>query len=135
MAPPRSIAATPQSPGVFSQDPVDRLSSELSGRDRFPEERLKEFRRLPDKELEEAIENTREVRALLERQMRRSTAVWRHLELALFSCDHDWRRIAGGLNRLARNVECGELIELALGRYVAYLRAREFALCALLECR
>ena len=135
MTSPRSIVATPQNPGVSFRNPVDRLLSELSGRDQFPEQRLKEFRRLPDKELEEAIENTREVRALLERQMRRSTVMWRHLELALFSCDHDWRRIAGGLNRLARNVECGELIELALGRYVAYLRAREFALCALLECR
>ena len=116
-------------------DPYDRRACALHGRDRFPDARIKEFASLADNELEAAIENTREVRSTLERRLRQGGAVWRRLELALFSCDHEWRRIAAGLNRLAGTVECGGLVKLALGHYVAYLRSREFVLRELLNAR
>ena len=112
-----------------------RLSFALTGRDCFPEARIREFQELPDGEREAAIENTRAVRAIFERQLRPGSKMWRRLELALFSCDHDWRRIAEALNDLKASMERSALTKVALGCYVAYLRSREHSLLELLSRR
>jgi len=101
----------------------------IASRNRFPAARRAEFRRLPAEEVRRAAANTRAVAAHIEaavararRRRRGFGPLLRGLDSGLVSCDHRWRDIFRGLNRLGP--EYDGCRGIALSAYLAYLHSR-----------
>jgi hypothetical protein len=131
------LMAAPESAAVAR---LQALVDALHGRRKFPAERCAHFARLPKRDLEAAIENTREVHVSLAGKLSRARRynVRAQLDLALFSCDYAWRQIAQELNRLgaARDALHEVFYPVTVAAYLDYLVSRIRALHELLtrEC-
>jgi hypothetical protein len=109
---------------------VEEFRTHMAARERFPASRRNEFCRLSAAEVWEAVTNTRAVAERLEGLARRSrrrrqrlAGLFQKLDIGLISCDHRWREIIAGLNRVGP--EYDECRRLALAAYLEYLRSRE----------
>lgn len=100
---------------------LEQLEAALAGRNQFPLSRVREFERLPVRALVAAKANTESVREHLEQNAQLP------VDLQLFSCDHEWRRIARELNglHLRRHAFAAQAKHLVLTAYCEYLRSRE----------
>ena len=109
------------------------LAALLSGREIFPASRLAAFETMPADAIDAAADNTEQVRRHLSAGHTRRLRL--PFNLALFSCDHDWRHIASSVNGLLRSDPhlAERLGKLVLDGYLVYLTGREGALRRLRE--
>jgi hypothetical protein len=123
-------------PNLAAVTRAQALVDALQGRRKFPAERCVDFAGLPRRDLEAAIENTREVHVSLAGKLSRARRynVRVHLDLALFSCDYAWRQIAQELNRLgaAKDALHEVFYPVTVAAYLDYLASRIRALHELL---
>lgn len=108
----------------------------LLGRDELPAERVSEFASLSSAALSAAAVNTQAVRQRIRVDVRYGLArgqslraVLGGLDLALISCDHNWRDIFAGMTRLGPEGE--PLRRMAVEAYLRYLDSRYQRLTAL----